>query len=110
MRCTRVQVGSTSAIVCSRTPRKRRCCACRLPAELLCDAVKGGGTCDAPLCTRCAVVIGRDRHRCPSCELRAQGGMAAETVREAPPRKPSRAPGRRDTSAQLGLFAAPVTP
>jgi hypothetical protein len=54
MTCDRVKLpGGGSAIVCSTTKR----CKCGQRATLLCDwkvSTKKSGTCDAPLCPRCA--------------------------------------------------------
>jgi hypothetical protein len=39
---------------------------CRGIGSLLCDAPVGEeGTCDMPLCERCATEVGPDRHLCP---------------------------------------------
>ena len=50
------------AIVCGSGRRQR--CACGNPATLLCDwkTPDKGGTCDAPICTRCALslAVGKD--------------------------------------------------
>jgi len=44
--------GRVVGIACSRGSR-RRTCACGKPANYLCDAPKGRGTCDAPVCGAC---------------------------------------------------------
>jgi len=51
---------------CSRGSRVR-CSSCGADASLLCDyPVKAkSGTCDRPLCHRCATVVGADKHYCP---------------------------------------------
>lgn len=56
---------------CSRgsaLDRLRKFCGCGRPATKLCDyplrGPKAGKTCDAPLCERCATVVGADRDFC----------------------------------------------
>jgi hypothetical protein len=47
--------------------RTKQFCACGRAGELLCDwKVKGkkSGTCDAPICRRCAHQVGPDKHLC----------------------------------------------
>lgn len=67
MACQRIQLpDGTSAIVCG-TRRAARC-ACGRPGTLLCDwKVKGrrSGTCDAPICNRCATSPAPDKDLCP---------------------------------------------
>jgi hypothetical protein len=56
------------AIVCSSRSRKR-CRVCGAKAALLCDwkvAKKSSGTCDAPLCHRCAETPAPDKDLCPT--------------------------------------------
>lgn len=79
MACTPLfEKGRAVGVICIRgpKPRPRKCGFCgRLGvAELLCDAElervryprkDGSTTCDAPICDRCAVQIGPDRHLCP---------------------------------------------
>ncbi len=64
-----------SALVVVTTEDKRKRCACGQPATHLCDwktppkrpdLSKQTGTCDAPLCTKCAAAAGDDKHLCPS--------------------------------------------
>jgi hypothetical protein len=70
MTCDRVTLpGGGTAIVCSS--RKRPRCACGRSATLLCDwkvPDKKSGTCDAPMCARCAMqpVPGADKQLCPA--------------------------------------------
>jgi len=64
MTCEHVRIGDYYAIVCGRD-RVRRC-ACGRRATLLCDAPKGKGTYDKPLCQHCAVSGGPDRDFCPA--------------------------------------------
>jgi hypothetical protein len=52
------------AIVCTRGTRRR--CVCGRPATKLCDFPTGRGTCDKPLCGRCARPVGPDRDFCPN--------------------------------------------
>lgn len=56
--------------VCSRGRQRRQACAaCGSNATLLCDwkltGEKAGKTCDAPMCRRCARLVGPDKHLCP---------------------------------------------
>jgi hypothetical protein len=71
MTCDFIQMpGGGTAVICSHT-RRRRCSACgELRATKLCDGPPAPGsrkkTCDADLCTRCAVhVDGKDVDYCP---------------------------------------------
>ena len=56
-------------IVCRRSQAKR-CAYCESPSDKLCDAPisKNGkaGTCDKPLCKRCARTIGLNQDLCPA--------------------------------------------
>ena len=61
MTCTRIDTPTGPAIVCTTTRR----CRCGAPAKLLCDwkvPTRKSGTCDAPICARCAVspAVGKD--------------------------------------------------
>ena len=102
MTCRPFQVGDVRAIVCT-TRRKPRLCACGRAAPYLCDessrARARAKTCDQPVCERCVVSLGDNRHRCPACELRATSSSASPppVVREP---KAAREPGRE----QVGLF------
>jgi hypothetical protein len=54
--------------MCTRekiTPDQK--CACGVLADLLCDEplLSAPGTCDIPICHRCAIEVGTDAHRCP---------------------------------------------
>ncbi len=69
MPCTPIDLGNgVTAIVCTRGQRSKRCKECGARASILCDyPLRGkaaGRTCDAALCTRCAVNVGRDRDYC----------------------------------------------
>lgn len=68
MTCERVSLpGGITAIVCG-TRRKPRC-KCGQPAPLLCDwkvPGKKSGTCDAPICKRCATSPAPDKDLCPA--------------------------------------------
>lgn len=74
MTCRTVDFGDgVTAIVCTRGERKKKCSGfvlCGNHASLLCDhplkGEKSGKTCDAPLCASCAVLVGPDRHLCPT--------------------------------------------
>lgn len=66
--------GTPTIIVCSRGRRVHRCEQCGERASKQCDyalsaadaAKLGRQCCDAWLCARCAVVVGRDRDYCPT--------------------------------------------
>lgn len=54
------------AFICG-VRRTKQFCACGRAGELLCDwKVKGkkSGTCDAPICLKCALEVGADKHLC----------------------------------------------
>lgn len=54
------------AIICGGRARPRYC-KCGRPADLLCDwkvAGKKSGTCDEPVCKRCAVEVAANKHLC----------------------------------------------
>ena len=80
MPCERLPMADGgTATVCSRGRQPRARCSCKRPATLLCDAPLGDGrTCDAPICTRCALEVAPDVHRCP----RHQALLLALTVRQ----------------------------
>lgn len=55
----------TTAIICTREGRKY--CSCGRAADLLCDwkvKTRKSGTCDAPICRKCALEVGPDKHLC----------------------------------------------
>jgi len=58
--------GNDVIVLCTRRGRKL-CRFCRRNyATRLCDApMKGGGTCDAPICPACATSSGPDTDYCP---------------------------------------------
>ena len=69
MPCTVFKTENGWGIACSRgAKRATKCSVCgRLGADKLCDWKMEGGTCDRPLCSRCAVhVSGEDLDFCPS--------------------------------------------
>lgn len=57
-------------IACLGKRGRRKCSACKTAwADLACDFPddkKKSGTCDKPLCTKCAVHVGEDLDHCPS--------------------------------------------
>lgn len=69
MVCQRVPLpGGGSAIVCGPRQRKRKCVGCGKPADLLCDwkvPARKSGTCDKPVCSRCATSPAPDKDLCP---------------------------------------------
>lgn len=71
MPCDTIPLGGGGVvIVCTRGPRRRTCsvAGCGAPAPFLCDGPgEGRPTCDAPICGRHALHVGRDRDLCPSC-------------------------------------------
>ncbi len=58
--------GGGSAIVCTPRGKQRRCRWCMRWHTKLCDAPKGKGTCDAPMCDDHATPDGPDRDLCPT--------------------------------------------
>lgn len=69
MACESVKLpdGGTAIVCGPRRPSKR--CACGRPATLLCDwkvPGKRSGTCDAPICDRCATSPAPDKDLCPA--------------------------------------------
>lgn len=72
MGCQHVRIGDSQAIVCA--PKQR--CNCGRRATRLCDwkvPMKKSGTCDAPLCERCAIVPapGKDLCQAHAAELKS---------------------------------------
>lgn len=66
MVCRRVPVPGGTAIVCGPG---RRCKGCGSRATLECDwkvPTRKSGTCDAPICARCALHVGDDKDLCPA--------------------------------------------
>src|SRR5579859_1367768 len=54
---------------------QRTCATCSAEAEFLCDNPakrRKTGTCDRPICGRCALLVGPDRHLCPACARAAE--------------------------------------
>lgn len=79
MRCQRVKIGDTVAIVCSSRPKTRRCRWCTLKATLLCDhpvniTGRKAKTCDAPMCGHHARQAGPDLHHCPDHQAASAQG------------------------------------
>jgi hypothetical protein len=68
MPCVRIRMpGGTVAIACG-VRRPRRKCQCGAWASLSCDfpaPARKAGTCDKPLCERCAIHVGADLDNCP---------------------------------------------
>lgn len=66
MPCLPIQVNGARGFMCTRgaAPKVKRCKHCGQPATLLCDWPRGSGTCDAPICIRCAVTVDADLHQC----------------------------------------------
>lgn len=67
MTCEHVALpGGGTAIVCSSAKRPR--CECGRAAPLLCDwkvSDRKSGTCDAPICDRCATSPAPEKDLCP---------------------------------------------
>lgn len=54
------------AIVCSRGPRKHRCCACHMAGGYQCDwKVSDTKTCDRYICPEHAKEVAPNKHLCP---------------------------------------------
>jgi hypothetical protein len=61
MTCDHINLpGGARAIVCSSRSAGGR------PAPLLCDWKVDGGTCDAPICARCATSPAEGKDLCPA--------------------------------------------
>lgn len=77
MTCERVTLpGGGGAIVCGPTRR----CKCGRRATLLCDwkvPTKKSGTCDAPLCDRCATSAAPDKDLCAAHAVAFEAWKAA---------------------------------
>lgn len=63
--------------------KPKPCSICKEPSSRLCDFVvdrthSAVGTCDKPLCTRCAVSVGRNVDHCPDHPAVAGAQMALE--------------------------------
>jgi len=82
MPCQTVKLANgETAIVCTGRRRQRKC-ACGNPATLECDFPtphKASGTCDKPLCKRCAVRVGPNLDHCPD-HPREQSAPPAQFV------------------------------
>lgn len=64
MACERVTLpGGFTAIVCGT--RKKPRCKCGRSGAMLCDWKVEGGTCDQPICARCATSPAPDKDLCP---------------------------------------------
>jgi hypothetical protein len=64
--CVKMPMGDGVVILCGGHTRPRFCRCGRL-ADLLCDwkvAGKKSGTCDEPVCKRCAVEVASNKHLC----------------------------------------------
>jgi len=65
MICTPVKLDTCTAILC-RSGRRPRCKFCNTGvATKLCDHPVLNGTCNAPMCDRCATNIGPEMDYCP---------------------------------------------
>ena len=70
MPCTVIRFpGGGHAIACGPKRKPKLCPFCKQqPAILSCDGDLGNGkTCDAPICDKCAALVGPDRDLCPLC-------------------------------------------
>lgn len=86
MACELVQLPDGGrAIVCTRE-RRRGCIECGAPADKLCDwkvPERRSGTCDAPLCSRCATSPAPEKDLCPA-HARAYQAWLARQVSSKP--------------------------
>jgi hypothetical protein len=65
MPCSRVRIGNATAIICGRK-RIRACVKCGAIADRECDwKVAPGKTCDAAICSSCAVSPAPEKDLCP---------------------------------------------
>lgn len=80
--------------------RRQPCSICRRPASRRCDyPTAQGRTCDAWLCTRCALPLDRDTDWCPGHAL--EGHPRPEPAPAPAPEPPVPA---APSAVQLGLF------
>lgn len=66
MHCRSIKVAGVSAIVCGSGPKR---CKCGRRSTRLCDwktPARQSGTCDRPLCDRCAVSPAPEKDLCPA--------------------------------------------
>jgi hypothetical protein len=64
--CQRIEYPDGVAIICGG-PHRTKFCACGRVASLECDwkvKTRKSGTCDAPICAKCALQVGPDKHLC----------------------------------------------
>lgn len=80
MPCDTFKLDGVTVTVCSRGRRAKPCVVCGARSTRLCDfPLKGrleGKTCDAALCPRHAVRVGKDRDYCPAHHRATQGELA----------------------------------
>lgn len=84
MKCeTVILPDGMTAIVCRSKPRVRKCGSCHsAPGMLLCDwkdAKRKSGTCDAPICPKCAKEVAPDKHLCVIHQVAYRAWLAALT-------------------------------
>jgi hypothetical protein len=65
MPCETIKLSGGGVAIVKLAARPQRRCSCGAHATLLCDYPMRSGTCDKPLCTRCAVPIAEDVDYCP---------------------------------------------
>ena len=74
-----------NAIICSGRQTRRSCRWCGTESNRMCDypvPEKASGTCDAPICWRCATQVGPDKDMCPGHVLAWKAKGRATTVQE----------------------------
>lgn len=80
MPCDRIKLGNgplSTAIVCSRGPRRMRCFACHLAGGMQCDwKVSETKTCDRHICPEHAQEVAPDKHLCPEHQAAYKAWLA----------------------------------
>jgi hypothetical protein len=95
-------------IVCTRGGGKR--CKCGAAAPFLCDHPKGGKTCDAPLCAKCARTVGPEQHRCHAHWVELQGKAGKAPVTFLARNKQGGTPDPREEYEDTAVTVLRVTP
>lgn len=82
--------GKVQGIICGSRAPVKRCSVCQRPSTRECDyptPTRKSGTCDKPLCAKCARQVGPDRDYCPSHPL-TPPAPAQAPAEPSPPSEP----------------------
>lgn len=84
MRCRLVRDCNTTAIICTRGPRRQHCRWCNRWSTKLCDfSTRNGETCDAPLCdTHATRLADRIIDYCPEHMSRIHAAAPSKPKRD----------------------------